>query len=447
MNFPAYMKGAVWDFLLVALLAVSMTYQVLNCFYVDPSIQYSVIPGAVAVVECAALVAMACNKKTVRIGAPIYAVVAIIAIVACGAATESVFTDDEANLMIVAFVLVLTPTLVFLLSRKRTGCAFLFIICAFLVAIIEFFYMRSEIAWALIAIVSSIALIIYRNYQLSARTATTIKKFSFVPGFAAALAGVGIALAASAALWFGVIAPLNPSALDIKLVTEYRALETYPMKGVSSEYLTPNMDMTSSEVNSDSRTTDQLFESEDGIDTPANGNTPPENSATGQSAAYMGFDADSLSNMFDNINYKAITIALLVALCVALALIGVYFADRRVYRKQRLNKYSKLPATRQIEILYLFLVDKLKILGLGVPDGQTTLEYAKSIDSSVSRLDQVTGVSFRDLTGLYTAVTFGGYEADEADAELFRQYYRKFWKAARQYLGNMKYFVTAFRLG
>ena len=448
MKFSLYMKSAIWELILLALLALAMTYQILNCFYVAPSIQYGPIPGVVAVAAIVALTLVNYTRRTRLIGGAVYGVVCVIAIIACGAMTgEGVFVDNEQNYLILSMVILITPTVIFLLGRTRTGSAFAFIICAFLSAAIQFFYMKYELLWLIVTLLSAVALLIYKNYQLSARTATTVRKLSFVPGFATACAAVALSVGLGCGIWFLVIAPLDPGAVDIKLITEYRAQDTEIAKGVSDVYMTPNFDLTSSETSNDVRTTDQLVETDTGIDTPANGNEQTETEQQVASGSFLGIDFDSLQQQFAFLTYDVVSKFMLGVLALLLLIIVGYFVERRLHRNRRLKRYQALEPRQQATAIYCFLADNFGRLGMGVPDGQTTLEYAAGVNESMRYFNAAAGVDFKEIAGLYSAVAYGDREIGDDDLNLFARYYKAFWKGARKHLGNVKYFLKSFKLG
>ena len=447
MTFAAYLKGAVWEFLLSSIAAVALMCTLLHGFYVDPGLQYSPIPALSVVIPIALLYALAFNKRTLRIGAVVYALAVICVLGACAAATPDILADNESNLLLFAICAFVTSLAVFALGRTRTSAAFLFIIGTFIIVFIQFFYERYELVYALLFIFSSLALVVYKNYQRSVETARSVKKVAFAPGFAVAALAVLVSVGLGSIVWFAIIAPLNPPAADIKLITEYHALETKQVRGVADMFLVPNLDMTSSHTNDDERTTDDLQIVEGGREVPANGKM--ESDSQGQSGgSSMGIDLSSLNEAFDFQNYdQGDWIRFIVVVVAIVLIIAGYFLGRRAWRARRLAAIRQLAPEQQAEKLYLFLVTRFGRIGLGMAPGQTVHEYALATASGMERFDTESGVAFSDLSDVYAQVAYGKDEhITQESADKFTAYYRSFWKACRSYLGTFKYFLKSFRL-
>lgn len=446
MRFSTYLRHAVWDFLLVCACSLALGYTALDGFYIDPALQRSLLPAAVTMVEVLLLFLVGYKKKYLLPGGIAYGVLAVVAC-AVAVATSAVggLSDAEGNNLVFTLCLLVTGTVPYLMTRTRGGSAVLLIVGVFTCGWIQFFYGFDELLWALVFLFSALALIIYKNYQLSARTATSVQHVSFAAGFGVALAAVAAAVGVAALLWFAVIAPLSPGVLDIKLVTEYRALETVQVHGISNEYLTPNLETTSDQTNEASRTTDDLQRGEDGIPMPARAEEAPssENNSAG---TFLGIDIDSVQESFD---FQANPLSALLhwlLLFLPLILIAAYFVGRRLWRKRRLAKIQQLGPSEQVQQLFLFLSSRLARVGFKIPAGQTPLEFARSSHDAMACFDEAAGQDYRELTACYAAVAYGKASATAEDAERFAAYYRSFWKAAREQLGSWKYLWKSLRL-
>ena len=442
-----YLKSALWEFILVFVAALSLCYTLLNGFYIDPALQYSPIPAVVVAVCLLALFFIGSNKRFMLPGGIIYAVVMVIAWIAGAASTgaEAILVDNEANYLIFVMVATLTATGCYLLSRGRTSAVILFIVSAFLIGLIQMFYGRFELVWTILLVLSTLALIIYKNYQMVLHDAQSVQKLSFVPGFAVAVCATVVAVGVGIGLWFGVIAPLNPGAVEIKLITEYRALETVEVRGTSDEYQIPNLDMTSDQTNDDARTTDDIKEAMDGERIPATGDADSDPNDGDSQGSFMGLNLDSLQDAFDMQSHPNNWPLLLIFLLPILAIIA-YFVLRRSWRVHRLNQMRALGPDGEFEQVFLFLIERFRRVGIRVPEGQTMLEFGVSSAGAMHWYNEESKENFADLCASYTTMAYGTRPVTDGDVSAIETFYTSFWKAARKQLGNVKYFFKSFRL-
>lgn len=442
-----YLKHAVWDFALVAVAALSLTYTVLNGFYVSPALQYSVVPAVVCIVCLAALFFVAQSKRTVLPGGVAYGAALVVAWVVCAVLTPdgAIFVDSESNYLIFSMAATITPTICFLLSRSRLGTALLFIAGAFVIGLVQLFYERFEIVWTVLFVLAALSLVVYKYYEQSVRTAMGVDKVSFAPGFATAVAATAAAVLLGVGVWFAIIAPLNPGAADIKLVTEYRALETVQVRGTSDEFQTPNLDMTSDVTNDDVRTTDDIKEDVNGTPWPATGESEDDPEEQQDNNSILGMNLDSIQDAFD-LQSNPQNWPLIVILLAVVALIALYFVLRRVWRERRLAKFKELGADKEYERVFLFLLDRFRRLGVTVPPGQTMLEFGTSSAAAMRLYNAESGVAFKDLAAGYSDMAYGMRPASSEDVSKIEAFYRSFWKACRKQLGSVKYFFKSFHL-
>ena len=447
-----YLKSAIWDFVLVLTASSGLCYTLLNCFYTAPDLQYGPIPAVICAVVTLALFAVSSSRKSLCIGVPILVVATIgVWIGAASMTPGGAYLDDtESNYLIFAMCTTLTASGCYVLSRRVGSAALLFIAGSFLTALVQFLYQRFDALWAIVFVASSLALIVFKNYQLALRASTSVRKIAFAPGFAVALATTAVAVGLGCGIWFGVIAPLDPPAAQIKLITEHRALETIRVKGVADLYQIPNLDMTSDQTNDDERTTDDIKESPNGRHVEATGNedaeNDPEDADKVAGSAFSGINLDMTDDMFDFLNYEQVHIALAIAALLVVAAIVAYFVGRRVRRNRRLERVKQLPPSEQVRILYPFIVSKFERLGWGVVPGQTLSDYALANAATVEQFDAAAGVSFAELTQDYQASAYGGHELGVEASERLSSYYNAFWKACRRKLGSFRYFFKSFRL-
>ena len=447
MSLKLYMRMAIWDLLLACVTGMSLTYVVLDSFYINPAFQYSPLPGVISMVLIVALFLAARNRQTALVGGIIIGIACVGGIFAAIVCSPSAFmADTEETYFYAALVCVLVPLLSFGLTRSHVGCVLYFAIGAFICAWMQFFYEFYEIVWTLLFVICSLMLVVYKNYQQSARRATSVRTLSFSAGAIVALCAAGASVGIACIVWFGIIAPLDPEALEIKLIEEYRALETIEVVGTSDEEMTPNMELASELLTDRTRTTDDLLEDELGTEMPAP-EDDPEAGESQSSGMFSGLNIDSVIETFESITDVEETYPwhLLLLILIPLAIIA-YFVGRRVYRTVRLRNIQKLSLEEQVQAIYLFIMKKLQHLGFRVPEGSTLREFADNNEESLREFREVSGVSFTQLTALYTTCVYGRQGVAQQGADSMALFYQGFWKAARKKLGNFAYFIKSFAL-
>lgn len=443
----SYLKSSVWDLLLTAAVSMALCYMVLDGFYVDPALQQGPAPALIALACNVALFAVAFNAKTARLGGLAYVAILIVVWVAAGALTPGgdIFADTESNYLIFTMTCTVVSTLCFLVSRRRAGAALLFICGAFISALVQLLYQRGHVAWLVVFAIAAIALVVFKNYQLSLRTASTVRSASMLPGFATALAAAVLAVGIGVGVWFGIIAPLDPGAVEIKLVTEYRSLETKQVVGTSNIFQTPNLDLSSSETNEAVRTTDDIQEDENGISWPATGNEEEEDDQDQQNT-FLGLNLDSLQDTFD-LQQNPMVMPLMVGLSLLIvALIAIYFIGRRYWRTRRLQRLQAKGPAAEFQGLFLFIVGRLERMGVAIPAGLTLAEFAHSTNTALAPYDQGADVRFSDLAQQYCSIIYGKAEPSQEALEAMERYYSSFWRTCREQLGNVRYLFKSLRL-
>ncbi|MDO4502896.1 MAG: DUF4129 domain-containing protein [Coriobacteriia bacterium] len=442
-----YIKNSAADFAFTAVAAICLSYVALNGFYVSEALQQGPVPAVAALVCVAALFLVARNVRTARLGGLAFGACLLVSWIVGGALTPNaqVFTDNESNYLIFAMVVTLVPTGVFLLSRKLTGAMLLFVGGTFLGSLLQLLYWRNSVVWLVVFVAASLALIVFKNYQQALRTASTVREARMLPGFCVALAVGLVATGLGAGIWYGVVEPLGPSAVQIKLITEYRALETKLVVGTSDISQVPNVNMTSNKTNNGVRTTDDIKESPDGVPWGATGQEKDQDLQSKQDN-FLGIDVDSLKETFDfQQNPSVAPLMLGVFLLIAL-LIAAFFLGRRALRKRRVEKLRALGPEQEFTGLFLYLLRKFKRLGITVPDGQTLTDFGRSSVAAMEPYSRESGVAFSDLAASYCAVAYGGGTLTSEEVQRMERFYGSFWKAARSQLGNIRYFFKSFVL-
>ena len=463
----SYLRGRLGEFLLVLISAWSVASVALNGFFLDSITEQ--LGYGVRLVMCAGLVLVltlvlyiAAGAKSRAVGAVLFVVVAAVMVAAALGMSggDLIYDDAEGNFLYFVIVPIVASLACFALTRTLAGCMVWFVVATFSCSLIQAFYLSEELALSLVSTVSSVALVIYRNFSIGVRGAQLKGKNASRFAFPVSLAPAVLATALAAVAWFAIIAPLSPGVLDVKLITEYRRLPIEEYVGVAQEHPIINYEMTSDQlVDGEYYTTDDL-ELDANSDTVIDAVSIAERlqalgiSGSGSGGSSGGgtqqqFSNDAQDPEYDPVSYTDtvawILLVILIILLVA-ALIALFFLVRRRKRLDRLAAYLSEDPTSQIILLYRFIYSRLQRLGFNRPEGMTLREFASTSSHSMDMLTEEIGVSFQALTETYIACDYGDYVPSEDDVVPFATYYLRFWKAARAYLGNVKYFFKSFRL-
>ena len=472
MSLSRYLGQSLGELALVFVSAWACACVSVNGFHIDGLLVSMGYAGRAALVGAlvllCVLVLYVLSYRRTALLARVVAYIALLAVLVAVALAlsggENVYEDAEGNWLYLVLVPTLLATACFLLTRTILGSTLWFVVAAFACCLVQAFYEVGEVGMSLVASACALMLVVHRNFQLGLEHADLARKPSPARNFAASAAPVAAVAAVALAVWFGIIAPLSPGVLDVKLFTDYRQPPIEEWKGVIKANPTYNTDLTTENlVEGFLYTTDDLVEdvaSDISIDVTSLLEQQEEQETDGGEALDAGedtgggvdedfdeeeteeerYDAQSYSWQFPWIIVRIVLVVLLVG-----AVVG-YFVGRRAWRRRNLERILALPPREQAVQLYLFLLERLRRIGFSVPAGLTLAEYASSSARQMDMLTEETRVAFTDITQTYERCAYGKLEPSEEDVAPLVEYYLWFWKAARTQLGNFRYFFKSFRL-
>lgn len=447
MKFSAYLKMIGWEYLLVTLVAGALASELLMGFDAGDPVVGTALPVLGAAVVSALLFWVGSSRRTLLPGTLLVVLLAAVSLFGAMAVSQTGVAEDAAgNWLIVAAVIEVSTVAAYALARTRGGAVALLVLTIVVCGVVQLLWEVDALGWSFTAMAGALVLLIFKNYQSAARGAASARSVSFTAGFGFAAAMVAVAGVVGALAWVCIIAPLDPSAVPLKLTQETRALETVQARGTAEEYLTPNLDMTSDQTNELWRTTDDLQLDEAGIEQPAR---PLEEEAPDEESegGVTGIDLTALQETFDLAARPQTALAAIPAALSLIFLIAAFFVGRRWWRARRLAKFQSQGPTEQVRSIYLFLVDRFGRLGHPVPAGMTPTEYAAHNEASFRVFDKhAGGATFADVTRAYVEVFYGNRAATPEEAARCSYYYEGLWKGARERLGAVKYFFKSFRL-
>lgn len=456
---------------LVVLSAWAVAVVCLNGFFLDGLLESmgwwgrAALSFVVVAVLVLVLYAVSYKRTTMVMGVALYLVLVVLLIagaMALSGAEDTVYADAEGNYLYLVLVLVLCATACFLLTRTLPGSAVWFVVAAFACSVVQAFYQSEEVVCSVLGTFTALVLVVHKNLRLGVERADQASAPSSVGTLLSAVAPVAGVFAVALALWFGVIAPLGPGVLDIKLITDYRSLPIVEQKGTAQELPVFDVTLTSDNlVDGFYYTTDDLVEDPTSsvmIDAAAVLQKQQQQQMQGDqgdSGADSGggesdaLDQESLDPQYDPHSYTWDSPWWLVPLIVTILVVGgllAYFIGRRIWRRRRLERMLAAPPAEQLKLLYRFELERLRRLGFSVPVGMTLMEFAATSQRNMDMITEETRVSFDALTQLYTKCDYGQHEPTEEEILPFVTYYLGFWKAARTQLGGVRYFFRSFRL-
>lgn len=450
MNKQQYMKSILPEFILMLIATASLGYLFGTGFYAFEGIDYAEV---LALVTCAVLLvvlyAIAYTKRTAIIGGVVLGValvlIFVINLVANG--MENVFEDDVGNVFLYETVIVLTCIGVFLLSRKRLLCILMVVGGIFAYGVMQYLYQEGHVVAFCLFLFSGAAVIMYRTYRLGL-TGTITRRTAFVPTMVftsiAALAALGISLG----VFYFIVQPLDPPAQEIKLITEYKALEELPRRGVNEEMAITDPDMTSTVLNgeymdSQEDETDQETETD-----PTGGSLSNSlQSAMQAIGSSLGQDDDSNNSLLDLITFNVPWYGwiLIILLIVAIILAPIFI--KRYTRKRFYEKAQALPPSEFVETLYLRFMRDFK--RMGVKRGSQTTPYEFAYQTSHKLMGFANNEAYASFTRVslaFVRCSFGGKEPTVADMNACSKFYESFYKNCRTFVGTPKYVRLYFRL-
>lgn len=447
MNFSAYLKNGVWDYLLCAVASSALCYSLLIGFLA--TIPHQEAPWAVAgccALLSAALFVVAFNFRTAVVGAPVFAAIVVGCAIASWAPSEAagLFDDVVGNGALFVFMAALSAVAVFTLSRKRSLTLVLLVGGLILMAAFEYLYWDGQVVGMALFGISAACLFAYRNYQQKL-IGSDSDEISFGSTVAAAGAIGLAALLLAAGVFALLIAPQEPPGLTVKLLTKHVRLDEEHVVGTGDETSIINDRLFSWNV---SGTTPDSSTNEEQDPDSGDDEENDDGGQLEQDTAGSAFNIDGMGlGLGSAVRIRPPAwIPFALPLIILLVIAGL-IAVRKAIRRRRRNGIRALPAGERVERFYLMFMDAFAKMKMAVPQCQTLQEYVTGAAGEIRRFEQVTGdFAFAGLTDTYSRVVYGGEQPSNRDLACFDEYYRTFHRRARKFVGPMRYIRLFFRI-
>ena len=435
-----YLKNAFIDCILCILVSSALAYTACSGFYSTQP--YQDLTGTLIIIAICAgvtivLFLVSLNRMTRIVGSIVFGFV-IAGLFAAAAATSTVETpmdDSSGNNLYLAFCTLMPPLVVYQLSRRKATCVLLAVFGVLLCAVIEYLYWYGHVVAFILFLVGVIALYVYRTYQKSLLNSES-EHLAFMSVTAAGLTVALVAVGIGVGVFSGIIAPLEPPNMVIKLITEHYRAEEREVRGVGSSADVRNNELSTSEGDDKSQSDDAKEDEADTDDDADAGKNPldilglnDENSLLGS----LGAGLASLTMGFPD--WWPI-----IAVLIVIALIVSAISLKKWLRRRRLNKILDKGPDKAVEELYLFFLNRFARFKIPEPDTLTLQEYAAGFSDTFSKFEKCLGApAFADLTRVYIGHVYGDQAIGPDELGRFTDYYRLFYKRACGYLGRLRY--------
>lgn len=382
------------------------------------------------------------NKKSIFIatGAGLIAVMGTLLFLQRSYDLSDGFKDTESNPYLYVIIIILTGLVTYFLTRTRTGTGILFIAGAFTIAALQFLYETVEVYTLILYMLSCGTMYIFKNYQKNVLSAETVKT-AFGRTFVISASICVIILLIAGGIFYGIIRPMNPQARELKLITNYKALEVLEQVGIAdiqtifdNDELTDNTD----DEEKDSKDKGDEKDSSDGE------NETKENENKKDRNVPSNLDPSQSPLLYAiKYTYNIKALMLIIPLLILLLIAAVLF--KRYLRRRWLKKTLEKPAKERIIAFYHYYLKRFSRMGIRQRQWETPYEFAENSRFSTQLFKSET-TDFMQLTDIFVRAKYGVDDIREEDCKRYLDFHRIFYKCCIKHLGKFKYILKFFIL-
>ena len=436
-----YLKYYGWEAVLALLMSFTMIITFAQGYYIPDSaadnIPLALFFSSVVLIYC---FTGNYNKRTMILFSILFVFIVAGLFLALRAKGEDIVDKEGSPTSIYIYYIaaVIIPALVFLLSRARPGLAVLFVAGVYIYALNAFLQFETK-SWCLIIfLLSAIVMYLMRQYRIMIIRNSTVEpefgQFAFSTG-----GTVILSIVLALTLFLGVIRPLAPPTMDLKLIARYLSYQILEMIGVAEQYQLPDQETKSNEHNDEQKETDQKEETEEKTndDTLASEGNELDRPDTGSSE-----DKEDLRSV-SWVRSKLILAVIIIAAVIA-AIVSAFILKLR-RRKKHMERLRMGDPRQQVIETYRFCLGKFAKLGFPRPDQYTELEYA---DSCYDRLSPYLkgSVDLDEMTDIFMDARYEGREIPEETADRFAEIYPSILRNYQRLHGRLRYMLRFFIL-
>lgn len=429
-----YIRYSIPEFILCLVAAFALDINTVYSFKLTETmrISYGMFIAVTAVV-LALLFVFGYSSRSRLIMLPVFAAAAVVLIALCYRMGFSLIETDtrEENWGVCVLVLIVVAALAYAASRTRLGCFLFLVIGAFANAWLCVCLWTFS-AWALVVFLLAAGILyLYSRYRHQVLNASA-RGHAFLPLIGTSVIAVAVTLGLTAAVFFGVIKPLNPPVMEITLIQKVVRPEVLEVIGLSTTRTVLNDDY-ASDIDEDfrvtsSETNDQQQEDEtlEGTDDAA----PEEEAQTNEEIAAQEDESINTDSLQTAPNKMALWI-ILICIAAFLAACGIarYVLRHRIW----LKRLQQIPDrdNRVLRMYHLFRT-KFHVLGITASPYETPVQRAKAVSSKTVLMDEG-GAGWVELSAIFARMTYGGISPTDEEYGQYLAYYQRFWKACRKY--------------
>ena len=422
-----YLRSALWEYPLCVLCSAALARTLFQGFYLPEDLSGSpLLTALLALALQAAFLLFGYSRRTVVLG--------IVCWIAALAALLLWARSAPAGIPLWLLLNAVPSAAVYLLSRSRVGGWVLLLLGILVCAAAAFLEYALSPLPLLIFLWAGICLLGCRAYRRSVLTGSAAKT-SFPAAFLTSAVACALALSLAAGCYAAVIRPLNPPTRELKLLTRLVSLEVLERIGVSSQVHIFDEDRFSDQTGEEDRISPlEGEEPRQGPDETLPQSLPPQ--AGEENRPEEGNGPDGLEAQAISYLDKPI-LPILLPIVVVLAVVGAVQL-KRLSRKLWRRRTEDLPPGEQAERLYTAMVAKFRRLKLPVPGPDTPYEYARRVDTALTRLlGREHG--FDALTEAVVRARYGGLAPDLETLERCWRFWEQFYPRCRRGLGAFQY--------
>lgn len=438
-----YAKTRWIEFLLCGFTSFALCTAIFNGFYINEQLQnnYLLLAGGILVLTALCYIG-GYNKKSILAAsaAGLIILMAVLIVLQKNYDLSDGFKDTESNPYLYAIIIIVTALAVYFTTRTGTGTGILFAAGGFLIAALQFLYETVDIYSLILFLFSCGITYIFKRYQKNVLNSETVKP-AFGSAFAVSVLICAVILLCAAAIFFGVIKPLNPPAKELKLITDYKALEVMDKVGVAdmqnlfdSDELTDNTSEKDKESN----------QAGDKKDSSKGDNQAKENENKKQKNQPTELDKNK-SPLLYAIKYKYGFKALLLLIPLLILLLAAAVLAKLYQRKRWLKKTMEKDIRQQITAMYAYYVKRFGKMGVPAKPWETPAEFAAASKNSLQCF-KTENIDFPLLTDIFIKAKYSTEKIDKGEYRCYLDFHKMFYPCCRKHLGKFKYILKFFIL-